>query len=118
MVYTEKVALVTGGGSGIGRATAEIFAERGGAVVVADINEAGAKATVEKIAAKALRAEAVRCDVTCWTDVQAGVETARRVFGQLDVVINCVGILTEEPSDRDNGRRLECSPSGQPHWGL
>jgi 3-oxoacyl-[acyl-carrier protein] reductase len=93
MVYTKKVALVIGGGSGIGRATAEIFAERGGAVVVADLNEAGAKATVERIAAKGLRAEAIRCDVTCWTDVQAAVETARRVFGRLDVVINCAGIL-------------------------
>jgi 3-oxoacyl-[acyl-carrier protein] reductase len=94
MVYTtKKVALVTGGGSGIGRAAAEIFAERGGAVVVADINEAGANATVEKIAAKGSQAEAVRCDVTCGTDVQAAVETARRVFGRLDVVINCAGIL-------------------------
>lgn len=93
MLYAGKVALVTGGGSGIGRATAEIFAERGGAMVVADLNEAGAKATVERIAAKGLRAEAVRCDVTCWTDVQAAVETARRVFGRLDIVINCAGIL-------------------------
>jgi len=93
MTYTGKVALVTGGGSGIGRATAEIFAERGGAVVVADLNEAGAKATVEKIAREGRRAEAVRCDVTRWTDVQAAMETARRVFGRLNVVINCVGIL-------------------------
>ena len=93
MVYPDKVALVTGGGSGIGRAAAEIFAERGGAVVVADINEAGAKVTVEKIAAKGLRAEAVRCDVSSLADVQAAVETTRRVFGRLDVVINCAGIL-------------------------
>ena len=93
MDYTGKVALVTGGGSGIGRATCEIFAERGGAVVVADLNEAGAKATVEKIAREGRRAEAVRCDVTRWTDVQAAIETARRVFGGLNVVINCVGIL-------------------------
>lgn len=93
MVYTGKVALVTGGGSGIGRATAKIFAERGGVVVVADLNEAGTKATVESIAAKGLRAEAVRCDVSCWTDAQAAVERARHVFGRLDAVINCAGIL-------------------------
>ncbi len=50
MDYKGKVALVVGGGSGIGRATCEICAERGGAVVAADINEAGAKATAEAIA--------------------------------------------------------------------
>ncbi|MBI4841507.1 MAG: SDR family oxidoreductase [candidate division NC10 bacterium] len=93
MDCTGKVALVVGGGSGSGRATCEIFAERGGAVVVADLNEAGAKATAESIAKKGGRAEACRCDVTRWDEVQAAVETARRVFGRLDVLINCAGIL-------------------------
>ena len=93
MDYTGKVALVVGGGSGIGRATCELFAERGGAVVVADLNEASAKATAEGIAKKGGRAEACRCDVTRWDEVQAAVETARRVFGRLDVLINCAGIL-------------------------
>jgi len=99
MDYRGKVALVTGGGSGIGRATCEIFAERGGAVVVADLKEAAAKATVESIAGKGARAEAIRCDVTRWADVQAAVDMARRAFGRLDVVINCAGIL--------RGSRLE-----------
>jgi 3-oxoacyl-[acyl-carrier protein] reductase len=99
MNYTGKVALVTGGGSGIGRATCEIFEERRGAVVVADLKEAAAKATVESIAGKGGRAEAIRCDVTRWAEVQAAVDTARRVFGRLDVVINCAGIL--------RGSRLE-----------
>lgn len=94
-----KVALVTGGGSGIGRATCEIFAERGGAVMMADLKEAAAKATAKRIAGKGGRAQAIRCDVTLWADVQAAVDTARGVFGQLDVVINSAGIL--------RGSRLE-----------
>ena len=49
MDFTGRVALVTGGGSGIGRATAGLFAKRGGAVLVADIDEAAAKATAEVI---------------------------------------------------------------------
>jgi len=88
-----KVALVAGGGSGIGRATCEIFAERGGAVVVADINQGAAKATAEQIVRSGQRAEACACDVTRWDQVQAAVQTARRLFGRLDVLINCAGIL-------------------------
>jgi NAD(P)-dependent dehydrogenase (short-subunit alcohol dehydrogenase family) len=99
MDYTGRVALVAGGGSGIGRATCEIFAQRGGAVVAADINEAAAKATAGGIAGKGGRAEACGCDVTRWDQVQAAVETARRDFGRLDVLVNCAGIL--------RGHRLE-----------
>ena len=82
MDFTGKVGLVTGGGSGIGRATSALFAERGGAVLVADINEAGAKATVEAIIRKGGRAEACRVDVARWEDVKATVDRARRAFGR------------------------------------
>jgi len=116
MDYRGKVALVTGGGSGIGRATCEIFGERGGAVVVADLKEPAAKATVESIAGKGGRAEAIRCDVTRWDDVQAAVETARRVFGRLDVAINCAGILRgsrlEDTSEEDWNEVLRVNLTG------
>jgi len=116
MNYTGKVALVTGGGSGIGRATCEIFEERRGAVVVADVKEAAAKATVESIVGKGGRAEAIRCDVTRWVDVQTAVETARRVFGRLDVVINCAGILRgsrlEDTSEEDWNQVLRVNLTG------
>lgn len=82
-----------GRGVGIGRATSALFAERGGAVLVADINEAGAKATVEAIIRKGGRAEACRVDVARWEDVKATVDRARRAFGRLDVLVNCAGIL-------------------------
>ncbi len=116
MDFTGKVALVTGGGSGIGRATSELFAERSGAVVVADLNEAAGKATAECIVGKGGRAEAVRCDVTRWDQVQAAVDTAGRVFGRLDVVVNCAGILSvsrlEETSDEDWNEVLRVNLTG------
>jgi NAD(P)-dependent dehydrogenase (short-subunit alcohol dehydrogenase family) len=116
MDYRGKVALVTGGGSGIGRATCEIFGERGGAVVVADLKEAAAKETVERVARQGGLAEAVRCDVTHWVDVQTAVDTARRVFGRLDVVVNCAGILRgsrlEDTSEEDWNAVLRVNLTG------
>jgi 3-oxoacyl-[acyl-carrier protein] reductase len=116
MEFQGKVALVTGGGSGIGRATCEIFAERGGAVVVVDLKEAAAKATAESIAGKGGRAQGIRCDVTRWADVQAAVDTARRVFGRLDVVINCAGVLRgsrlEDTSEEDWNEVLRINLTG------
>lgn len=116
MDYTGKVALIVGGGSGIGRATCELFAERGGALVVADLNEASARATAEGIARKGGRAEAYRCDVTRWEDVQAAVETTRRVFGRMDVLVNCAGILRikrlEETSEAEWNEVLQINLTG------
>jgi len=102
MDFKGKVALVAGGGSGIGRSTGELFARRGGAVVVADINQVAAKAVAEGIARQGGRAEACACDVTRWDQVEATVDTARRAFGRLDVLINCAGIL--------RAHRLEDTP--------
>ncbi len=93
MDFTGKVALVSGGGSGIGRSTCELFAERGGAVMVVDLNEASARTTAEAIRKKGQRAAACRCDVTVWEQVQAAVERTQRELGRLDILINCAGIL-------------------------
>ena len=116
MDFAGKVALVTGGGSGIGRATCEIFAERSGAVVAADVRETAAKETVGRIVTHGRHAEGVRCDVTRWDDVQAAVATARRVFGRLDVVINCAGILRgsrlEDTSEEDWNEVLRVNLTG------
>ena len=58
-----------------------------------DLNEAASKETTEAILGKGGRAEACRCDVTVWEQVQAAVEKARQAFGRLDVLINCAGII-------------------------
>jgi NAD(P)-dependent dehydrogenase (short-subunit alcohol dehydrogenase family) len=88
-----KVALVAGGGSGIGRAVCDLFAGRGGAVFVADVNETAAKAVAETIIQEGGRAEACRCDISRWDQVQGMVDAARRNFGRLDALLNCAGIL-------------------------
>jgi 3-oxoacyl-[acyl-carrier protein] reductase len=101
---TGRVAVVTGGASGIGAATAKALASAGASVVVGDIDEAGA----ERTAAEASTAVAQRCDVTSKTDVDALVDRAVSEFGRLDAMCNVAGIpldvqiaeATEEQIDR------------------
>ena len=81
-----KVALITGAASGIGRATARLFAEHGAKVVVADVNESGGNQTVESIQAKSGEALFVRADVGKMEDVRAMVQATLERFGRLDVV--------------------------------
>ncbi|MEV4163035.1 SDR family NAD(P)-dependent oxidoreductase [Nonomuraea dietziae] len=90
-----KIAIVTGGASGIGRATALTFAREGARVVVADIDGPGAEATVEQIAAVAgdKAAVAVRADVSDSDDCRRIVQTALDTFGALHVLFNNAGII-------------------------
>lgn len=114
--FMGKVALVAGGGSGIGRATSEIFAERGGAVIVVDVSEAAAKTTVETVVRTGGRAEALACDISRWDQVQAAVETTRRIFGRLDILVNTAGILRvrslEETSEAEWNEVLQVNLTG------
>lgn len=116
MDCTGKVALVVGGGSGIGRATCELLAERGGTLVVADANEAAAQATVEAIARKGGRAVAVICDVGRWDHVQSAVEATQRVYGRLNILVNTAGILRvrslEETSEAEWNEVLQANLTG------
>ncbi|USD67571.1 SDR family oxidoreductase [Vibrio sp. SCSIO 43136] len=85
---TGKVAVITGAASGIGKCTAERFTKAGAKVVVADINVEQGEAT-----AKELGGLFVKADVTKEVEIQALMETAKREFGQMDILVNCAGIL-------------------------
>ena len=94
MTYENRVALITGSGSGIGRATAQVFAERGADVLVQDINPNGAEETAALVRQTGRRCEVSVCDVS---DVAAMRKTVNENgLGPIDILINNAGI----PSDR------------------
>ena len=83
-----RVAIVTGGAAGIGRATAELFAEEGARVVVADLDENSGDETVSVIEGKGGEAIFVATDVSREDDAQRLCEQALRVFGRVDILVN------------------------------
>jgi NAD(P)-dependent dehydrogenase (short-subunit alcohol dehydrogenase family) len=94
VLLKDKVAVITGAGSGVGRASAQRFAEEGAAVVCADIDLDRAKETVAQIEAGGGTAVAERCDVAQDAEVAAVVASAVGHFGRLDIMFNNVGIPT------------------------
>jgi NAD(P)-dependent dehydrogenase (short-subunit alcohol dehydrogenase family) len=103
-----KVALVTGGASGIGRATALLFAREGAAVAIVDLDEPQARTAVQDIEAQGGQAIFIRCDVTRADECQHAVQATLEQFGRLDILFNNAGIVrradviktTEEEWDR------------------
>jgi NAD(P)-dependent dehydrogenase (short-subunit alcohol dehydrogenase family) len=88
-----KVALITGGASGIGRATALLFAREGAAVCLADLDRYGILATAQEIRVEGGRAMALEGDVSQTADCQRMVQGAVLAFGGLDILFNNVGII-------------------------
>ncbi|AMW13884.1 SDR family NAD(P)-dependent oxidoreductase [Streptomyces sp. TG1A-60] len=91
--FTDRAVIVTGAGSGIGRATAIAFAARGAHVAVADLNAEGAAAVVKEIEQAGGSAVAVVGDLSDQSVVDAVVDTTLKSFGSIDVLVNNAGIM-------------------------
>jgi NAD(P)-dependent dehydrogenase (short-subunit alcohol dehydrogenase family) len=87
-----KVTLITGGASGIGRATALLFGREGASVVVVDVNEAAGNAVVDELASQGGQAIFVRANVTQSADCVRAIERATEEFGGLHILFNNAGI--------------------------
>jgi NAD(P)-dependent dehydrogenase (short-subunit alcohol dehydrogenase family) len=90
--FENRVALVTGAGSGLGLATAKAFAEAGASVVLADWNEQAAQSAAGELAGKGHRTLAIRCDVSDDAQVETLVQQTVAAFGRLDAAYNNAGI--------------------------
>ena len=88
-----KVAIVTGGGAGIGRATCELFAEEGAAVVVAERDEAHGREVAQAIVARGGRAHFVQTDVASETSIQAMAIAAEKAFSRIDILVNNAAVF-------------------------
>jgi NAD(P)-dependent dehydrogenase (short-subunit alcohol dehydrogenase family) len=88
-----KVALITGAGSGMGRAAAELFAGEGARVVVTDVVDDAGNAAVAAVRAAGGDATFVRADVSSWSDCEAMVQCATDTYGALHVLYNNAGIF-------------------------
>jgi NAD(P)-dependent dehydrogenase (short-subunit alcohol dehydrogenase family) len=90
--FLGKVALVTGGGDGIGRAVALQFAKGGAAVIVTGRTESKLAATVQAVESLGARALSIVCDVRNEADVEAALKRVKQVFGRLDIAVNNAGV--------------------------
>jgi NAD(P)-dependent dehydrogenase (short-subunit alcohol dehydrogenase family) len=97
MRLADKVALITGAASGMGRSEAMIFAQQGARVVVADVLEAEGRDVADHIAKAGGQAHFVLLDVTSETEWAAAVQAAVAAFGKLDILVNNAGISGSGP---------------------
>jgi len=102
MRLKDKVALVTGGGSGIGYHTSLLFAKEGASVVVVDINDDGANKTVSEIEAQGGKAIYIRADVSSATDCEKMIQAAEESYGALHILFNNAGISHAQDDDAIN----------------
>ena len=111
MRLKDKVAFITGAGSGVGRATAEIFAQEGAKIIVADVDPNAGRGTVDIVKHQGGDAVFVLCDVAVEADVKKAVATGVAAFGQLNILYNNAGVLWR---DQD----LEVTRTDETTWPL
>ncbi len=97
MRVQEHVALVTGGGNGIGKATSLLLAREGAQIVVADIDGAAAEVVAKEVQSGGGEAISVRTDISVKAETVAAVRNGVDRFGKIDILANCAGIMTHAP---------------------
>jgi 3-hydroxybutyrate dehydrogenase len=100
MRLTNRVALVTGAASGIGKEIARTFVREGAKVAIADLNQAGADAAAAELGGSERRAIGIAMDVTSEEQVEAGLAKAIKAFGRLDILVSNAGIQIVAPLDQ------------------
>ena len=99
MRLKEKVALITGAGSGIGRESSLLWASEGASIVAVDIDQKAAQGTVDAVTAAGGRAVAVEADVSRAQDCERMIATAEREYGRLNILFNNAGIMHSQDDD-------------------
>jgi 3-oxoacyl-[acyl-carrier protein] reductase len=97
MKLKDKVAIVTGGGSGIGRAIALTFAAQGASIAIFDINEENANRTVETVKSTGQRAITLVVDVSSFSQIGQAVQTVIEEFRKVDILVNNAGLTSPCP---------------------
>lgn len=100
MRLKDKVAIITGAASGIGKKIAEVFAKEGAKVVIADLNAAQSEATAKEIIAQGGQALGIKIDVTSETDVDHGVAQILKNYNRVDILVSNAGIQHIDPVDK------------------
>ncbi|HTH57985.1 MAG TPA: SDR family oxidoreductase [Cyclobacteriaceae bacterium] len=112
----DKVAVVTGGASGIGKAIAEVFASQGAQVCVVDLNEAAAKETAQSISDQRVLAKGYACNVSDQKEVQSVFKSIRTKFKKIDILVNSAGIAhigkLENTSEEDFDKIFQVNVKG------
>ncbi|MHA1649790.1 MAG: SDR family NAD(P)-dependent oxidoreductase [Candidatus Helarchaeota archaeon] len=93
MRVKDKIVILTGAASGIGRATAVLFAKEGAKLVLSDINEDGGEETLQLVKKEGADAIFLKCDVTKGDDVKEMVEKTLEKYGKIDILINNAGVV-------------------------
>lgn len=95
MRLKDKAAIITGGAQGIGRATAELFAQEGASLVLVDVDLALAQKTASELAQGGAKALGLKADVTDFAQCEAAVKAAVDSFGKIDILVNNAGITKD-----------------------